>query len=111
VSGLRTYIIVYDATKPGVSPPAIHQYIVDSKDIVAWMSYIPLVHFVKTRLEPAQLAGKLTVFLQSTYFVVAEVTAYNVNGLLPKPGWDWFYFDHERLLLPSSGTASVGSIT
>jgi hypothetical protein len=40
------------------------------------------------------LAQRFGPFFPGGTFMIIEVNALNMNGIMPKPAWDWFYADH-----------------
>jgi hypothetical protein len=91
---VKIYVVTFSVTD--VNLPALNQYLFDSADIIAFWNYVPLVYCVKSRLTAAELAIKLSPFFPNGNFFVAEVNRFNMNGVLPKPAWDWFYLHHHE---------------
>ena len=95
----------------GVNVWALTRYLYDSTDIIAYWNYIPLVYCVKTRLSATQLTAKLHAFFPSGNFMVGEINVHNLNGVLPKEAWGWFYLQHHEKnrppALPSIGLWSL----
>jgi hypothetical protein len=96
----KTYIINFYATD--VNLWQLARYLHDSRDIVAYWNYIPLVYCIKSYLSAAELAAKLRPFFPAP-FMIAEINPDNINGVLPQEAWTWFYLDHheKRLEIPS----------
>jgi hypothetical protein len=86
----------------GVNLLAFTQYLYDSQDIVAFWNYIPLVYCVKSRLNATELTTKLRSFFPSGGFMVTEINVRNMNGVLPRDAWDWFYLPHHEKVRPPS---------
>jgi len=91
----------------GVNLWALAQYLYDSADILAYWNYIPLVYCVKSRLSATELSIKLRVFFPEGQppqgcFMIAEINVRNLNGILPKEAWDWFYLPHHEKSHPPS---------
>jgi hypothetical protein len=99
-NGIKTYCITFYAQS--VNLLAFTQYLYDSADIVAYWNYIPLVYCVKSRLNSTQLTAKLRSFFPVQGYLVAEINVQNINGVLPKEAWDWFYLDHHEKSRPPS---------
>lgn len=96
---VRVYII--NGTFAQVNIPAFAQYLYDSADIIAYWNYIPLVYCVKSRLTATELAQKLMSFFYPAHFLIGEVNAQNLNGILPPDAWQWFYLEHhEKIRAP-----------
>lgn len=93
---LASYILVFDSTQVASSRLAIHQYIQDSKDFAAYWNYIPLVYMVKSHLTATEISEKIFRVIAGTHFVVAEINSGNINGILPRPAWDWINTDHSQ---------------
>ena len=110
---IKVYCITFYAQ--GVNLAAFTQYLYDSADIVAFWNYIPLVYCVKSRLSATDLTKKIHPFFPPAhtypygYFMVAEIKEANLNGVLPKDAWDWFYLPHHEKNRPPSltGIAAV----
>jgi len=101
----KTYIINFVAA--GVNLWALNQYLHDSREILAYWTYMPLVYCVKSYLSAAEVSDRLRPFLLRTY-MVTEINEYNLDGLLPKEAWSWFYMDHhEKGELPT-GLGQLG---
>jgi hypothetical protein len=97
----KTYIINFYAAD--VNLWQLTRYLHDSRDIVAYWNYIPLVYCIKSYLSAEELTTKLRPFFTSS-FMIAEINSANINGILPKEAWTWFYIDHHEKQpeLPSS---------
>jgi hypothetical protein len=96
----KTYIINYYAE--GVNHWALLRYLHDSRDIVAYWNYIPLVFCIKSYLLAEELALKLRPYFPQP-FMIAEINPFNMNGILPQEAWTWFYMDHHvKQELPST---------
>jgi hypothetical protein len=96
-----TYIINFYAE--GVNPWTLTRYLHDSRDIIAYWNYIPLVYCVKSYLSATELAAKLQSYFPLGNFMIAEINADNMNGILPQDAWSWFYMDHhEKKIFPPS---------
>ncbi len=104
---VKVYIITFGVM--GVNLAALNQYLFDSSDIIAFWNYVPLVYCVKSRATAAVLTVKLAPFFPSGTFFIAEINRYNINGILPKPAWDWFYLDHHEKHRPPALTAGIGN--
>jgi hypothetical protein len=96
-----TYIINFFAE--GVNIWGLTRYLHDSRDIIAYWNYIPLVYCVKTYLTSLELTERLRPYLPGQ-FMIAEINEFNINGILPREAWSWFYADHheKRAELPRS---------
>jgi hypothetical protein len=83
----------------------LNRYLHDSRDIIAYWNYIPLVYCVKSYLSATELGAKLQPFFPFGSFMIAEINAHNMNGILPQEAWSWFYMDHheKRTFPPSLG--------
>jgi hypothetical protein len=104
VRPVNVYILNFWAE--GVNLLALHQYLHDSVDVIAYWNYIPLVYCIKSRLTSTELSKKLLPFLPHG-FIVAEINIWNLNGIIPPEAWHWFYLDHHekgRPPAPVSGT-------
>ena len=88
---VRVYIINFIA--PNVNLWALTQYLHDSSDIIAYWNYLPLVFCVKSRLTSYELSSKLRPFFPHSFMVV-EINPHNINGILPREAWNWFYLQH-----------------
>jgi hypothetical protein len=83
------------------------RYLHDSRDIIAYWNYIPLVYCIKSYLSAEELTVKLRPFFPNS-FMIAEINPGNINGILPKEAWTWFYMDHhEKQELPASVAADL----
>jgi len=91
----NTYIINFYAAE--VDLWQLTQYLHDSRDIIAYWNYIPLVYCIKSYLSAEELTGKLQAYLRHS-FMIAEINPNNINGILPKEAWTWFYLDHHEKL-------------
>jgi hypothetical protein len=97
----KTYIINFYAGH--VNLWQLTRYLHDSRDIVAYWNYIPLVYCIKSYLSAGELASKLRPFFPRGAFMIAEINPGNINGILPEEAWTWFYMDHhEKQELPTS---------
>lgn len=87
-NGVRCYVLygLYE----GMNVAALHQWMLDSVDILSYWNHLPLLYALKTKLDVTDLTNKLLPFFDSRFFVVLEVDPENVNGWMPKPAWDWF---------------------
>jgi hypothetical protein len=104
----NTYIINFFAE--GVNLWALTRYLHDSRDIVAYWNYIPLVFCVKSYLTSQELAERLQPYFPQPWFMIAEINECNINGKLPPEAWSWFYMDHhEKHELPSA-IAGLGQL-
>jgi hypothetical protein len=90
---LTTYIINFYAEN--VNLGALTRYLHDSRDIVAYWNYIPLVYCVKSYLSAYELAIKLQPYFPQS-FMIGEINPGNLNGILPEEAWSWFYMDHHE---------------
>jgi hypothetical protein len=99
-SDIKVYCINFFAR--GINLAAFTQYLYDSKDIIAFWNYIPLVYCVKSRLSATELTAKLRPFIPSDNYMVAEVNLQNINGVLPIEAWHWFYLQHHEKSRPPS---------
>ena len=86
-----TYVINFDVTD--VNLWALARYLHDSRDIIAYWNYLPLVYCVKSYLNATELTHKLRPYFPRTY-MVAQINEHNMDGVLPKDAWSWFYMDH-----------------
>jgi hypothetical protein len=86
-----TYIINFFATD--VNLVALTRYLHDSRDIVAYWNYIPLVFCVKSYLSSEELTERLRPYFPYP-FMIAEINEHNLNGFLPREAWSWFYMEH-----------------
>jgi hypothetical protein len=102
---VKVYIVTFGVT--GVNLAALHQYLFDSSEIIAFWNYVPLVYCVKSRATAAELTIKLTPFFPNGTFFVAEINRSNINGILPKPAWDWFYLEHHEKHRPPALIAGL----
>jgi hypothetical protein len=95
---VKTYCITFYSSNINVATflPAFAQYLYDSADILAFWNYIPLVYCVKSRLKATELTFKLQPFFPNTIFLIAEINEANINGVLPREAWEWFYLDHHE---------------
>lgn len=85
----KIYIINFLAAR--VNFAALHQYLADSIDILAYWNYIPAVYCVKSQLDATTLRDKLRPFLPDM-LVVAEINISNMNGYMPSEEvWNWFF--------------------
>jgi hypothetical protein len=103
--GMKVYIVTFGVA--GVNIAALHQYLFDSSDIIAFWNYVPFVYCVKSRATAGELTIKLTPFFPHGAFFVAEINRFNINGILPKPAWDWFYLEHHEKHKPPAVTAGL----
>jgi hypothetical protein len=105
----KTYIITFVA-KDMNQVLALTQYLHDSREIIAYWNYIPLVYCVKSFLSAAVLREHLRPFLLNSY-MIAEINHENLDGLLPKEAWSWFYMDHhEKRELPTGLLGGLGGL-
>jgi hypothetical protein len=100
-----TYIINFYAEN--VNLWALTRYLHDSRDIIAYWNYIPLVYCIKSYLPAAELAIKLQPYFPQP-FMIAEINPGNLNGILPEEAWSWFYIEHHEKQheIPSLGDLS-----
>jgi hypothetical protein len=104
----KTYIINFYAGH--VNLWQLTRYLHDSRDIVAYWNYIPLVYCIKSYLSAAELAIKLQPYFPQP-FMIAEINEQNINGILPQEAWSWFYMDHhEKHELPQSDWRSLSEL-
>ena len=89
----KTYIINFVAAD--VNLWSLVRYLHDSRDIIAYWNYIPLVYCVKTYLSASELTQKLRPYFPNS-FMIAEINAQNLDGILPAEAWSWFYRDHHE---------------
>jgi hypothetical protein len=102
----KTYIVTFVAADVNIL--ALHQYIHDSREIIAYWNYIPLVYCLKSDLSALELRDRLRPFLNT--YMIAEINERNLDGLLPSEAWSWFYMDHhEKRELPT-GFGGLGGI-
>jgi hypothetical protein len=90
----KTYIINFYAAD--VNLWQLTTYLHDSRDIVAYWNYIPLVYCIKSYLSAGELASKFMHFFPRGTFMIAEINPGNINGILPEEAWTWFYMDHHQ---------------
>ncbi len=105
MSDVKIYSINFWAE--GVNFGAIQQYLYDSSDIIAYWNYIPLLYCVKSNLSSTELAEKLSHFIPSNNFLVAQIDRSNMNGVLPQSAWDWFYLEHHQKINPPNPYANL----
>jgi len=67
----KTYIITFCVQNVNLN--ALHQYLFDSADVIAFWNYIPLVYCIKSRLGAVALARKLKPFFEKDSYMVAQV--------------------------------------
>ena len=101
----KTYIINFYAEN--VNLWALTRYLHDSREIIAYWNYIPLVYCVKSSLSSAELAVRLHPYFPRS-FMIAEINPGNINGILPEEAWSWFYMDHHEKQPISSLEAVLG---
>jgi hypothetical protein len=101
----KAYIINFYAEN--VNLWQLTRYLHDSRDIVAYWNYIPLVYCIKSYLSAAELATKLQAYFPQQ-FMIAEINPGNINGILPGEAWTWFYMDHHEKQPISSLEAVLG---
>jgi hypothetical protein len=115
----KTFLLVFDVQKNAGALSALHRYIMDSRDFVGYWNYIPFVYIVKTYEPLASVREKLRFILTNGNFLIAEVSAAQMDGLLTRDAWDWFKHSHGQLsiadLLSGSGsdkpTTGIGGAT
>ena len=90
----KTYIINFYAKD--VNLWQLTQYLHDSRDIIAYWNYIPLVYCIKSYVLAGELALKLQPYFPRGTFMIAEINPDNINGFLPPEAWTWFYMDHHE---------------
>jgi hypothetical protein len=105
---IKIYIINFTAA--GVNLAALNQYLYDSADIIAFWNYVPLVYCVKSRSSATELSTKLRAFFPALNYFVAEINPHNLDGLLPKVAWEWFYLDHHEKHRPPALTLGLGGL-
>jgi hypothetical protein len=108
---VKVYCINFYAQ--GVNLWAFTRYLYDSQDIIAFWNYIPLVYCVKSRLSATELTAKLQPFFLPNRFMITEINVHNINGVLSKDAWDWFYLPHHEKNRPPvfpSGTLGAPSL-
>ncbi len=100
-----TYVI--NVYAENVNLWALIRYLHDSRDIIAYWNYIPLVYCIKSYLSAAELAIKLQPYFPQP-FMIAEINPGNLNGILPEEAWSWFYIEHHEKQheIPSLGDLS-----
>lgn len=76
---------------------SLHRYIMDSKDVVAYWNYIPLVYIVKSYESLFMLRNKLCEILRKKPFLITQIQPSQADGLLPKEAWEWFHHSHGQL--------------
>jgi len=89
----KTYIINFIAAD--VNLWALTRYLHDSRDIIAYWNYIPLVYCVKSYLSANELTNRLRPYFPNS-FMIAEINPNNLNGILPREAWPWFYMEHHQ---------------
>jgi hypothetical protein len=89
----KTYIINFYAVD--VNLWALTQYLHDSRDIIAYWNYIPLVYCVKSFLSASELTQRLHPYFPRP-FLIAEISPTNIDGSLPQEAWSWFYMEHHE---------------
>jgi hypothetical protein len=95
--GPKIYLLVYDTNKNPDVLPALHRYIMDSKDFVGYWNYIPFVYIMKSYETLPVLREKFGYILTNGGFMLAEIFTHGVDGLLPREAWDWFWHSHGQL--------------
>jgi hypothetical protein len=93
-TSVKVYVITFLAAD--VNLATLNQYLFDSSDIIAFWNYVPLVYCVKTRLIAKDLAHKLKPFFPHGDYFIGEINHRNIDGLLPRAAWEWFYLDHHE---------------
>jgi hypothetical protein len=91
----KTYIINFIAADVNFNLWQLTRYLHDSRDIIAYWNYIPLVYCIKSYLSAEGLTAKLRPFFPNS-FMIAEINPHNINGILPKEAWTWFYIEHHK---------------
>lgn len=107
----KIYLIAYNTLDEMETVESIRQYVVDSKDFVAYWNYIPLVYIVKSYKSLQELRDKFRNMLGKNQFMIAEISAAHIDGFLPKSAWDWFYHDHGQLSLAHMGLGSFDALS
>jgi hypothetical protein len=103
VSNIRTYLLNFYAA--GVNMAALHQYIIDSKEIRAYWNYIPFVYGIKSTLSSSELSSKFRPFFPNGNYLITEIFTLNVDGVMPHAAWSWFYYDPD---VPTPVQLSLG---
>ena len=88
-----TYIINFYAAD--VNLATLTRYLHDSREIIAYWNYIPLVYCIKSYLSAEELVVRLHPFFPHP-FMIAEINSGNINGILPQEAWSWFYMEHHE---------------
>lgn len=99
--GIHTYVIygIYDK----FSIDAFGQYLKDSIDILSYWNHMPLLYFVKTRLDVTTLTEKVKPFFGGSWLIVVKVVPEDVNGWMPLDAWPWFKTPSPTQKVPTSG--------
>ncbi|MBZ5760950.1 MULTISPECIES: hypothetical protein [Rhizobium] len=85
-----------------VNVAGFQRYLLDSVDILSYWNHVPLIYFVKTKLDTNELTVKLQDFFNKNLFVVAEIDPMSISGWLPMHSWDWFRTPAPLYKLPSN---------
>jgi hypothetical protein len=72
---------------------ALHDFLYTAPTpILAYWSYVPLTYCVKSYASSKELSERMRNFFPSTSaYIIAEINNQNIDGLLPKEAWNWFY--------------------
>ena len=77
---------------------------------LAYWNYIPLIYCIKSNFSAQDITITLNQFCPGGGYIIAEVNPININGLLPKQAWDWFYepIQHKGLLNKLTSLGGTG---
>lgn len=97
----KYYLIVYDASSKTVSWQQVANFIKYCNQFRRWWGNLPLVWVVESDLSASDIRGILTATMSGTSFIVVEIDRSNLDGVLPRFAWDWFYPEQRPNLLAS----------
>ena len=107
----KAYLVVCNYSGDTDLVSSLHQYIMNSKDLIAYWNYIPLVYIVKSYNSLPELRDKFKSILGKHQFLIAEISGAHLDGFLPKAAWDWFYHSHGQLSLAHiMGLGGLGAL-
>lgn len=108
---VRTYLLAFNQFDAKINLASLERYLLDSVEILGYWNHLPYIFFVKSRLLATDIAARLNSFFPGSVFMLVEVNANNMNGIMPQPAWQWFYADHSVKRPSGWGANSLSSIS
>lgn len=87
----RLYVINFQVSSDHDRNLVISDFVRFHPFVYGYWNYIPLVYCIKSNKTASEIRAALENALPGGGYLVAEVNPQNIDGMLPKAAWEWFY--------------------